>query len=109
MRLSVPENNPNYKGNNIGYIGLHLWLRKISGHPKKCLRCGKFGKEEKGQWNIDFALIKGMKYERKVENFIGLCSKCHRAYDSSETWNQNMRKAKLGIKMNKDRKYIKDL
>jgi len=59
---------------------VHYWLRQNFGIPQKCLFCGM---QKKCQW----ALIKGNKYERKRENFIPLCSKCHVRYD----WGDRLR------------------
>ncbi len=57
------------------YDVVHYWLRVNFIKPKNC----EFCKEEK---RIDWALLKGKKYERKRENFIGLCRKCHYHYDN---------------------------
>lgn len=100
-RLSKPENNPNYKGNSIGYIGIHIWLRKTFGYPEKCEACSLIGSKINNKWNIVYAKIIGQKYERKRENFICLCNKCHRNYDKDEKWNRNISKGKMGIKRNK--------
>ena len=73
------ENHPQWKGDNIGYNGLHTWLRTVFGWPNKCENkdCGH--KSMKYEW----ALIKGKRYERKRENFWQLCVSCHRLYDGN--------------------------
>lgn len=66
----------NWKGNNIGYGGIHMWLRATFGKARKCEFCNGL-KAKRFEW----ALVKGKRYERKRENFIMLCPSCHRKYD----------------------------
>ncbi len=73
----------NYKGDKVGYKGVHQWLIKVYSNPPKCEICGKLGERIKFKWNIDWALIKGKNYERKRENFWGLCHLCHMRYDDT--------------------------
>ena len=94
-RLQNPEDNPNYKGDKVGYIGIHIWLRKYFGNPEKCSFCKIQGTRKTGKWNIVWALKKGFEYERKLNHFFGLCNKCHRNYDKTENWNKNISKAKI--------------
>lgn len=70
------KNNPNWKGDNISRRGIHAWLIRIYGQPNVCEKCGLVGGS-----NIDWAKIKGKKYERKRKNFWRLCHKCHLKYD----------------------------
>ncbi len=75
------EKHPNWKGDKVGYGGIHTWVRKIYGKANKCqadligLIC--LGESE----NFDWAKLRGKNYERKRENFVMLCHKCHRCYD----------------------------
>ena len=81
----------NWKGDNVGYGGVHAWVKRIKGNPKECSQCEKKGKFTKYQkqgkqchkWNIDWANI-DHKYRRKVDDYIGLCRSCHRKYDYQE-------------------------
>jgi hypothetical protein len=76
------EKHWNWK-KNPSYGTLHNWITRLNGKPKQCEHCGLIGeKEPGGQWNIDWANT-NHKYKRKKEDFIGLCSKCHRIYDTS--------------------------
>ena len=34
------RNNPKWLGDKVGYFGLHSWVTRILGHPKKCDICG---------------------------------------------------------------------
>jgi len=72
----------NWKGDDVKYMGLHNWLRRNLGNPKQCEQCGLTGRVVKGRWNIDWAKVEGKPYERKRENFLGLCRRCHKIYDS---------------------------
>lgn len=69
------EKNGNWKGNKVGYKGLHIWVGKSLGKIKKCFRCGT----TKAKW-YHYANISG-KYRRELWDFMPLCVKCHRAYD----------------------------
>lgn len=97
-RLSIPENNPNYKGDRVGYVGIHVWLRKTFGYPDVCESCNKVGQKINGRWNLVYAKIEGALYARNRSNFKKLCNKCHRNYDSTKEWNKNISKGKTGKK-----------
>lgn len=56
------------------YNCIHSWLYKNFKRPKRCQHCDR-------ECTVDAALINGKKYERNVDNYIGLCRKCHQAYD----------------------------
>lgn len=80
-RYAVPENNPNYRGDDVGYIGIHRWLIKTFGHAKKCKKCGLVGSRVNNKWTVHYAKKEGKDYQRKRENFTELCTKCHTEYD----------------------------
>jgi hypothetical protein len=73
-------NSVSWKGDFVCYDHLHRWIRKIKGHPTKCLHCGITNKDIAQKllhWaNIDH------KYKRDPNDFISLCSSCHKKYDS---------------------------
>jgi hypothetical protein len=91
-RNCANQSNPNkgeqhwhWKTEGLGYIGVHLWVHKYFGNPQSCEICGlKRCHQSNGRWNIDWAKLKDKKYERKRENFWGLCKKCHSKYDLTE-------------------------
>jgi hypothetical protein len=62
-----------YKGENVGYKGLHMWLRKDFGNPNRCSMCGKTG-------SIQWANISG-EYRRDINDWKQLCSECHGKFD----------------------------
>ncbi|MEK6879712.1 MAG: NUMOD3 domain-containing DNA-binding protein [Nanoarchaeota archaeon] len=37
------ESHPNWMGDEVGYTGLHIWVRKNLGKPDKCEHCGSNG------------------------------------------------------------------
>ena len=66
-----------WKGDRVGYKGIHCWLNKKFGRAQKC---GNIECDNTSNW-FEWCLKKGKKYERKRENFINLCRKCHKKYD----------------------------
>ena len=69
--------HPNWKGDKVGYCGLHDWLRSIEGPANKCenIKCKKEGKQK-----FHWANVTG-KYKRKRENWAMLCVTCHNRFD----------------------------
>jgi hypothetical protein len=71
------ENNVyNYKGNKVGYSGIHHWIKKKLGSPNYCEHCKTTDKNKKYHWSN----ISG-KYRRDVDDWQRLCVKCHSKYD----------------------------
>ena len=68
------ENNPAWKGDKVGYMGLHNWIRRKLGKPTKCILCGK------GKNKYYWANISG-EYQRNTKDFMELCASCHVKYD----------------------------
>jgi len=71
------EKNPQWKGDEVSYSGLHKWVKKNKGIPIKCEFCGK---EKTTPKSIQWA-NKSRKYLRKLEDWISLCAKCHWHFD----------------------------
>jgi hypothetical protein len=71
------ENNPLWRGNDVGYSGLHSWLKRKLGKPMICEHCGK--KVERPT-QIHWA-NKYHTYKRNLTDWIRLCSSCHKKYD----------------------------
>lgn len=84
----LAENNPKWKGEEVGYEGLHLFVRSRLLNPGVCSQCGKNGR-------LDLANKSG-KYSRELSDWLWLCRKCHRAYDKIR---RNSVFIKVGIKM----------
>src|SRR3990167_9733602 len=77
-----------WKGDKVGYGGLHCYIKKMFGKPIKCDYCGiknknviykknnKLEKRSKIQW-----ANKSGKYLRNRNDWLQLCPKCHAKYD----------------------------
>ena len=80
MRLSDREkqtgkNNVAWRGDQVSYTGLHQWVSRQLGKPKKCEFCGTTT-ARKFEWaNIN------KEYKRNLTDWVRLCTKCHRNYD----------------------------
>lgn len=74
QRKNAIGNKAHWKGENIGYQQLHVWIRKQLGKPKRCEHCGR------SKIRLEWA-NKSRKYKRTLTDWIALCSKCHSAYD----------------------------
>ena len=69
------KDNYNWKGYNIGYSGLHVWVEKHLGKPRKCSHCGTTA-AKKFEWaNIS------KQYKRNLTDWIRLCTSCHVKFD----------------------------
>jgi hypothetical protein len=75
----MPSGNdhPLWKGDGVGYRGLHYWLRRIKGQPLKCLHCGYVHQKTR---DMDWANI-DHQYLRNSNDYIPLCKSCHKIYD----------------------------
>jgi len=67
------ENNPYWKGDNVGYYPLHQWIKKYKPKPQFCVICGI-------NPPYDLANISG-KYKRDVNDFKWVCRRCHMEED----------------------------
>ena len=72
----IGEANGMWKGKDVSYVGLHQWVRRGLGKPKKCEHC-------KSIKNIQWA-NKSHEYQRDLEDWISLCVKCHKKYDATK-------------------------
>lgn len=66
-----------WKGDEVGYDGLHKWVPKHLGKPDKCEHCKKNGFSSH---QIHWANKSG-EYKRELNDWIRLCIKCHAVYD----------------------------
>jgi len=81
------NNNIMWKGNKVGYHGLHCWLTRNYGQPKQCVVCGENRPNKRYEWaNIS------KKYKRDITDWIRMCKKCHNDYDKVNAW-QNKKRA----------------
>lgn len=69
------DKNHNWKGDAVGYVGLHAWVRRILGRPGFCSLC-KTAEKKKFAWaNIS------RQYNRNENDWMSLCYSCHKKYD----------------------------
>lgn len=71
------KDHQNWKGDNVGYRSLHIWVESRLGKPTTCVNC------KEGNLNghkIHWANLSG-KYKRKKNDWIRLCASCHKAFD----------------------------
>lgn len=74
------ENNSQWKGDKAGYVAIHIWVKHHKGQPQVCEHCGVTAEEKRLQWaNVDH------KYCRNLNDYIQLCSSCHKLYDLKKT------------------------
>lgn len=67
------KDNPSWKGDNIGYFGLHSWINKQLGKASKCEQCGAVK-------NVEWA-NKSKEYKRDLNDWKALCRSCHHVFD----------------------------
>ncbi len=69
------DKNPFWKGDNAKKSAMHVWVNTWKGKPRKCENCGT-ETAKKFEWaNVDH------KYRRVLEDYIRMCTSCHRKYD----------------------------
>ena len=69
-----------YKGDKIGYYGLHKWVVLQKGTPKECKHCGVKDARIYDWANISYS------YKREINDWIRLCRKCHIKFDKKGTF-----------------------
>lgn len=80
------ELHHNWKGNEVGYKGLHDWINRNFGKPAICWYC-KTISAKKFEWaNIS------KKYKRDKSDWIRLCASCHDYFDFNIQKSQEIRK-----------------
>lgn len=80
--------NGNYRGDDVGYMGVHHRLRQERGRASSlyCMHCGHKAME----WAFDYRIAsteetrfngKGMPYATDLRLYIPLCTSCHKIFD----------------------------
>lgn len=69
-----------------------MWLYSKYGKADKCENKDCTGKSSVYNW----ALKSGKEYEKNRDNFIMLCTSCHRIYDENLISRKNKSKAQIG-------------
>lgn len=76
--LEIERQRREHRKKEYGAIqNIHRWLYSHYGRPKVCEDKNCKGKS---RW-FDWAVKRGMPYERNRDNFLRLCRSCHRRYD----------------------------
>lgn len=92
--------HPHWKGDAIGYSGIHMWVRIKYGRADHCEGCGVIGAKRYEWANIS------LRYSRDRSDWRQLCTSCHRAegYKRGEyvAWNKGSH-----IRTNTGRTHIK--
>lgn len=75
----TPENlQSRWKGDAVGYFGVHDWMTKHYGQPIGCEECGTTDHSKTYGWaNIS------REYKRDRKDFKRMCMSCHRKYDGA--------------------------
>ena len=99
-KLKISQNNywngktgklhPQWRGDKVGYSGIHAWVYKHLGKAKKCEnpnciypRVGSKGRFLKKTKRYEWA-NKDHKYRRNLKDWISLCVSCHKLYDNGK-------------------------
>lgn len=67
------EGNGMWKGEDVGYVGVHRWVKLNKIKPKLCKSCKKVPP-------YDLANISG-KHKRDIKDYLYLCRPCHHLFD----------------------------
>ena len=72
--IRTGELNNKWKGEDVGYSGLHKWIRGYLPKPEFCHLCRTNKPKE-------VACITGV-YNRELKNWAWFCVKCHKLFDN---------------------------
>ena len=78
FKLALTRIRRAYRDN---YVNLHYWVKRHLGTPEVCEHCGKSGLSGV---QIHWANKSG-EYKRELSDWLRLCTKCHKKYDSQLT------------------------
>lgn len=73
----VGDLNPKWRGDKVGYYGLHNWVRRQLGTPHRCDFCHNESlRHRQYHW-----ANKSGRYLRDINDWLRLCTFCHKKYD----------------------------
>lgn len=81
------EKNPNWKEDKVGYVPIHLFIKKRKQKPEYCIICNEF-KEKLECCSIDHT------YTRDPNDYIYLCHSCHIVFDNIRRKNKLTKNSK---------------
>lgn len=76
--INEGDKNPLWKGDKVSYRSLHKWVDRKLGQPQQCVSCNDTSKHRYHWANISH------EYKRDVNDWIRLCPKCHKSYDTNK-------------------------
>lgn len=91
------EEHYNWKGDEVGYYGVHVWMQKQFGTPSKCENCGT-EEDTKYNWSNNSG-----NYLRDRTDWQRLCIKCHRVKDN---WVEKVRKTRQAKRLLEAKQHI---
>lgn len=68
------EKHGNWKGDSVGYVSLHKWVRRKIAQPSNCPDCLTITNK------LDLCNLNGL-YDRELSNWGYKCRSCHKRYD----------------------------
>ncbi len=86
--INLDKKNGMWKGNQVGYEALHIWIKARLPKPKRCQKCNKKKKLE--------LCNKSGKYKRILSDWIYMCRSCNMDTDDRK---KNLLKGHLGRKL----------
>lgn len=81
------EKSMHWKGDSVGYYGIHDWIERQRGKAQICENCNTDDAKR-----YEWANISG-EYRRDLSDWKQLCKKCHNDYDGVNAW-QNWKRSK---------------
>ena len=88
-----------YNNHNINkneYSNIHQWIRSHYGSATKCENNNcEYNDPKRFEW----ALRKGKKYEKNINNFKQMCASCHRKYDLTNEIKKHIKEASYKAKL----------
>jgi hypothetical protein len=90
---------------DLEYFRIHNWLSYHHGKASRCENelCQSIYPEPK---QFEWALLKGKEHKRNRNNYIQLCSSCHRKYDFTEELRKKFSESHKGQSPTNKRKVI---
>lgn len=88
------------------YNKCHAYINRKHGKAYKCEHCKRIDKKR-----YEYALIKGRSYSKDINDYMQLCTSCHRFYDYNIEYKLNLSRARKGLKIpsNTGLKHVKSI
>ena len=75
------ENHPNWRGDNVGYQGIHTRVRKVKSKPENCEICG-LPEFYENLGRIELSNIQNHQYTDNPDDYQYVHHSCHAEYDN---------------------------